>query len=409
MQSHYIEVNNKKIPATFLLFIIYLMVPYGGIGIDLYTPSLPAITHYFATCSAWSKLTLAIYLLGYGVGQFFWGTLSDSLGRKKILLSGMSIAVATSLGLALAPSIGVFLVLRVFQGFGAASTAAITKAIVTDCFSAQQIKKIATYLSTVWSIGPIVAPAIGGYLQYYFDWQANFYLLTVYGLAIVLLTLLYVPETNKNPLPLRLKVIFSNHYQILSNGVFIGCLIGMAVVYSLSVLFNTLAPFLIQMVLHYSSVTYGHVALLIGLAYFLGCLLNRFIISYHPVHNILFYSLCSLVSIAVLMLVLVLVNKLSLTLIVVPTFFIIFGSGFVFANCMAYCLSSFRGMAGSANAIMGSLFVAGAGLTSAIASTFHQASAVPLAGFYVILLVFCLLIYVVLMKRYFENLKLEKE
>lgn len=101
------------------------MAPLSGVGIDIYTPSLPAITHHFAVKTSLVKLTLSVYLLGLGLGQFVFGILSDSFGRRRLLLAGMMIYVLISAGIAMSFNIGMLLTFRFLQGLTTGVPAAI--------------------------------------------------------------------------------------------------------------------------------------------------------------------------------------------------------------------------------------------------------------------------------------------
>src|SRR3990167_10454126 len=117
---------NKRL----MIAMVLLMAPLGGIGIDLYTPSLPAITRHFSVDASLVKLTLSIYLLGLGMGQFVFGFLSDSLGRRRLLLIGMLVYVVISLVMAMSTNIGTLLVFRLLQGLATGAPAVLYRSLI---------------------------------------------------------------------------------------------------------------------------------------------------------------------------------------------------------------------------------------------------------------------------------------
>jgi predicted MFS family arabinose efflux permease len=149
------------------------------------------------------------------------------------------------------------------------------RAIIPDLFSGKKMQQMMTYMTTAWSIGPIIAPVIGGYLQHYFDWQANFYFLLIYSLLMFGLVVFFLPETSVHRHDFKLRVIFRNYKEILSSPEYLRNVFSNGLLYSIILLFAVISPFLIQNVLHFSTVQYGHITLFIGLAWFLGSIINK--------------------------------------------------------------------------------------------------------------------------------------
>lgn len=373
-----------------IFLIIMLLSPLPGIGIDLYTASLPAIANYFHTETYWSKLTIAIYLFGYGIGQPIFGPLSESYGRKQPLFIGILIYTLASFASAFTPNIYLLLIMRLLQGIGIAAAGVLTKSIVTDRFAEHQIHKIATYMSTAWALGPILAPALGGYFQVYWGWKAAFYFFTTYGLFLMFLILFYLPESKTETSDFRLSTVFEHYKIVLSNTSFLGYLICMSIVYSLLTLFNTIGPFLIQNQLSFSAIDYGHIALLLGIAFFFGNLMNRFAIQYFSVQQIFITSTLLALIVSLIMLILAFI-QLKLSFLVIPVFITFFLSGFIFPNAMGSGMKLFQNISGIANAAMGLIFVVGTAIINGIGSLFHSDNAIALAGLFCCLLFLCLI------------------
>jgi len=143
------------------------MAPLTGIGIDLFVPSLPILAKQFLVSESTIKFSIVLYLLGYALGQPFFGAFSDAWGRKGPLLFGLGLYTVASLSLVFSQSIHMFLFLRVVQGVAVAAPGVLSKAIATDGFSGEALAKLRSLMMSVWAIGPIVAPVIGGYLEWY--------------------------------------------------------------------------------------------------------------------------------------------------------------------------------------------------------------------------------------------------
>lgn len=384
----------------FIIILIFLMTPMCGIGIDIYSPSLPAIVSYFHTNISLVKLTIPVYLISYGIGHLILGTLSDSLGRKKILIVMVILFILTCIYITFLHNIHLLLFIRMLQGFAVAGPGVIFKSLLTDSFQGKQLQKIIAYNSIVWSLGPIIAPFIGGYLQFYFGWWASFYFLAIYGTMVLLIALFFLPETNKNPVAFNVVTIAKNYRTIVSNKFFMVGLIGVAITYSVLVIFNIIGPFLIQDVMHYSAVDYGHIALLLGIFGFMGPLSNRLLINVYSRDKIILSTIGCALFISLLMIIMAEFWQLNLVILLIPVGLIFYLAAMSNPNFAGLCLSQFPEMAGSASALMGFLFMTVTFIITSLASLLKSSSEVPLAIAYGILMAVCLLIYLgVLFKR----------
>lgn len=376
----------------FFAMLAMLVVPISGIGVDIYVPSLPAVSQHFGVDKSLAQLTITTYMIGLGVMQLFAGSLSDSFGRKIPYMVAMLIFIAASLFVPWSQNIHELLFLRFVQGSAVALTVVPMRSVILDLFEGRELNKMATYMTMAWSMGPIIAPAIGGYLQHYAGWQASFYFLAVYSTLIFILTLLYLPETSQHKHAFHLTQIVQRYQQILFHKEYIFGLLINGILYSLVILFGIVGPFLIQIVLHYSPVQFGHVALLMGLAWFLGTMTNRILIDV-PLHAKAKICLWAIFIIALIMLSLSLLLPLNIYAIVIPMFVMFWINGIVYPNYFTRNLVLFPTMTGSANALFGSFVFFIAGVSSAFGTLLKANSAIPFACAYVFLIGLSLIIF----------------
>lgn len=379
------EIRDIQIDKSIILFLILLFIPLSGIGIDVYVPSLPAIKLALHAHHTLAKMTVSVYLLGFALGQIFVGPLSDSFGRRKVILIGMFCFALFSLLAAFSKSVNYLIVMRFLQGLAVTTPVIIAKAVATDCYTTEELKKVSTYLVLAWSIGPIIAPVIGGFLQTYIDWQANFYFLFIYSALLFFIALKLLPETNQNIALFSYTTIKNNYFEVLSSSCFVGSVICLAIGYSFIVVFNVISPFLIQNVLGYSALAYGHIALFMGFGCFLGSIFNRFIIKKASQNIIIISGILIILLSSLLLIILAYKFKPNLLCAILPIFLIFLCIGFVYPNCSAKCLTMFPKMAGISSAVMGVLTILGTAIMASIASIVSSGTAISLAWIYIIL------------------------
>ncbi|KTC91119.1 Inner membrane transport protein ydhC [Fluoribacter dumoffii] len=177
--------NIMSHPKTSILFI-GLLSAFSLLTFDLYQPSLPYITSFFGTTHSLSQLTLSIYLFVFGVTQLVWGPLIDYFGRRRLLPLSLLIAVFASLICAFAPNVFVLILGRALQGFALCCANLIAFSISRDFEDTVERAKVLSYVSMIVSISPIIAPVLGSIIFTYCSWQANFMLMAVIGLVLLL-------------------------------------------------------------------------------------------------------------------------------------------------------------------------------------------------------------------------------
>ena len=375
---------------NFLAFLALFIIPISGLSIDIYVPSLPAVSHFFEVDKSLAQLTITVYMIGLGIMQFFAGSISDSFGRRKPFLIAMLIYISATLFIPFVKNIEQLLFLRFVQGIVIAVIVVPMRSVISDLFEGPAYYKMANYMTMAWSIGPIIAPAIGGYLQHYFGWQANFYFLGVYSIISFILIALYLPDTSAYHHPFHLRKILARYKEILMNKEYLISLTINGILYSIIILFTIVGPFLIQNVLHYSAIEFGHIALLTGLAWFLGSMINRFFI-HTPLQKKSKLCFWSMFVIAFISLWVEWMLPMNIYLIVIPVILLLLVGGIVFPNNFARAISLFPKTTGSANALFGGFLFLISGISSGLGIFLKSTSEIPLMVAYIALVSLCLI------------------
>lgn len=185
-------------PATppALAVILAALAMIGPFTIDTYLPSFPHIGAEFAATPAQLQQTLSLYLFTVAFMTLFHGTLSDSFGRRPVILCSLALYVVASAGCALAASLPQLLMWRALQGVSAGAGIIVGRAIIRDSLEGHAAQRLMSLVTMIFGIAPAIAPVIGGWLQDAVGWRAIFWFLTLYGLALAGGTLCWLPETH---------------------------------------------------------------------------------------------------------------------------------------------------------------------------------------------------------------------
>jgi MFS transporter, DHA1 family, multidrug resistance protein len=162
---------------------------------DMYLPGLPSLTRDLGASASTGQLTLTGCMLGLAAGQLFTGPLSDSLGRRRPILVGLVGYIAASLACSFAPSIWTLIGLRLIQGMLGGVGVVIARAIVRDLFEGDVAARVFALLMAVMGVAPVFAPLVGGQVLAITSWRGIFVLLAAIGVPLLLVTLLWLPET----------------------------------------------------------------------------------------------------------------------------------------------------------------------------------------------------------------------
>lgn len=209
MQSH-------PLPSRTLLLILVALTALGEISTQLIIPSLGLMEVAMSARVGSSLLALSSFVAAFGLGQLLLGPLSDRIGRRPVLLMGLSIYLLATLWMLAASSMGEFIAARVLQGLGACTALVLSRAIVRDVWQAQAAPALAlTVVGMLCAIA--ITPVIGGLLSAYAGWRAPILLAVVVGGAAAIAVLSLYRESNQNldPRAGQLKTLTGNYADLL--------------------------------------------------------------------------------------------------------------------------------------------------------------------------------------------------
>jgi DHA1 family bicyclomycin/chloramphenicol resistance-like MFS transporter len=198
----------RPVPPPWYLIFFGALAALGPLSIDVYLPAIPSIAADFGVTVVALQNTLNVFLVGYGIGQFFGGALSDQIGRKRVGYTGLVIYLATSIAIAFAGSLTEMLVLRFFQAVGGGFSTVIGMATVRDIYPVEELGRRFATVTMVLLIAPLAAPSLG-FLLLPLGWEAIFVLKAAYAGLLLAAYVRLVPETRPGRLAsLSLRSVF---------------------------------------------------------------------------------------------------------------------------------------------------------------------------------------------------------
>src|SRR6187431_1068668 len=178
-----------------LPMLLLLLTVFGPISMDLYLPALPALTAELGAATSVAQLTVTACLIGLAAGHLIAGPLSDRFGRRRILLAGIALYILTSALCAISPTIELLIAARFVQGLAGGVGIVIAQAAGRDVYSGGALIRFYGRLTVIGGFAAVVGPLLGGLLNTMTDWRGLFVLLSLIGVAILVVTLVVFRET----------------------------------------------------------------------------------------------------------------------------------------------------------------------------------------------------------------------
>lgn len=368
-------------------FLLAILVSFPQLSETIYAPSLLELSKYFQTSENLMEQSLSIYFLGFALGVFIFGRLSDIYGRKMSMILGILIYTFSSAGCFYAPNIELFLSLRFIQGFGASVGSVVTQVILRDTYLAEERARVFAKIGAVLAFAPALGPFIGVRIASWFSPMASFMFLFIMGVLLLLASSTRLKETLVSVKPINIRALslrMMKDKHIWLCGFLIAAHNG--IIFSL----HAEAPFILMELLRIKPSHYAFFGLALAIPFIVASMVNsRLLKTMTPYQLNALGALLMVISLGFLVMILPYKNAISLEMMrmifLTSISFTMLGIGISLPNCLSFSLKDYQDAIGSAQAIFGLMYYFMLGGFLTIMGIIHNGSMWPLPIYFLAL------------------------
>jgi len=356
------------------------LVAMMAVSTDLYLPGIPQLIESLDANVSQGQLTLSIFLMGFAIGQLFYGGISDRHGRKPVLYLGLIIYLAGTVFCIFAPDINTLIGARFVQGLGGASAPVLARAMVSDSHSRVDAARVMASIAGAMALIPAIAPVIGSWLLYVFEWRAHFVLLLILGL-LTFAGVTRLQETLKtlSSEPFKLSGIISQFPLCLGNSSFTGYALCGGATYAAMFCYISTASFLIIDMLGLAPELFGYTFMVVVFGYITGAMLSSRLVGRRGVIWVLTFGQLVGLMAAGLLLILAIFEINRLVPMLVAFYMIFVAGGLSLAISQMGAIAELPEAAGKASSVFGFLQIAFASLLGFVVGQFYNNTLLPTA------------------------------
>ena len=387
--------RTRGIPYWELVTLIACIMALNAAAIDIFIPALTGVARSLELANPnQAQFVISSYVMGFGIAQIAYGTLSDRYGRRPVLLAGLVIYVAASIAAVFAPSFGILLALRAIQGIGAAATRVIAVSVVRDCFGGARMASVMSLVMMIFMVIPVIARQISQLLLLFGDWHEIFLAIAAFGAFVAVWTYFRMPETlhPEDRIPLTVSRVTGAFKLVVTNRR------AFAYTLSTSLVFGVLFAFINQAEQVYGTIYalgpaftlyFSAGAIFMAVASFTN---SRLVVRF-GMRRLSHGALCLFLAFNILHLTIALLSggvpPFPVFLVGIIATLCLFG--FIGTNFNALAMEPLGHVAGTASSVLGFMQTFGGGVLGAMIGYMYNGTLIPLLGGYVVLSVGALL------------------
>ncbi len=348
-----------RTPPLWLLVLITLA---GTLAMHMFVPALPDAAHQLQASPNQAQLTITVYIVGLGLGQLIYGPLSDSLGRRPMLLVGLVLYSAAGIAAAFAPTIEALVIARLLQALGGCAGLALGRAIARDTSTPDNAVGKLALLNLMMMIGPGIAPSIGSWVDGILGWRAIFATLAIMGGITLTGVCFLLPETGHPSGQFNIRTLKNDYRTLLTTPRFLCFAIGGGCATTAIYAFISAAPFVFIEQLHASKAQVGLYLGLIMVGIAVGSAITPRLIQRYSVERVMMLGNIACIIGAISLLAQVLSHHLSADGALASMMVFTLGAGLASPTALGRALGTVPGLTGSAAGVYGFLQMAVGGI-----------------------------------------------
>lgn len=329
-----------------LVTVLALITMSGPMSLTIMFPALPSLEGEFGVSRSIAQITTSLATLIIAPGVLIFGPLADRFGRRPPLLGALLLLEAGSVICIFSPDIGTLIFGRCLQGLGAAGCITLARVMLRDAFGQKRLPRMLAILTMAMMVGPMVAPALSGYMVDHFGWRSIFVFLTAF--FVLLIGLFWRVEETFTPRPAGGRRAFRT---LLKNPRFLRYSFATGLIVGAYYCFGAGAPHIVVSMLGHSAATYGVWTMALSFFYFLGTMSSIWIGPRLGVNGSMMLGMTITTVTTFVLLALLYLFGASLTVLFIGMAPWAFGSGIFMPNSQAGSLTSAGPHAGTASAI----------------------------------------------------------
>ena len=351
-----------------LLLTLTMTSSLGMVASTIYVPSIPAIASAFDTSISHVQLTFVGYLLAFAASMLLLGPLSDRYGRRRTILCGLALSALSSIACAVSPTIDFLIAARVVQGIGACAGLVVGRATTRDLWGREVAAQVIAGRAIAATLMQAFAPVLGGYLQRWLGWRADFVVIAVLSCVAMALVIRYVPEgCTANRTQVRIGGMLASYRTLFRTRRFLSYAFTAAGSHAGFHIFAAGAPAVLIVGFGIRPEDYGYYASLPPIGFLLGSFLSNRLTRRLGVDGLIAIGSMVMIPAGSIMVTLAVLDVASPYAVIGPMILICCGSGLITPNAVAGSLGVNSGIVGTASGLASFMQMAGAaGLTAAL-------------------------------------------